>query len=71
MNLLEDKNAVYLFTAYGVFLGGLAIYFASLWLRSRNLERDEQILQQIEEEERHRSEVGSRISDRRDRGASA
>ena len=69
MNLLEDKNAVYLFTAYGAFLGGLAVYLASLWLRSRSLERDEQILQQIEEEERHQSEAGSRTSDKRDRGA--
>ncbi len=54
MSLLEDKNAVYLFTAYGVFLGGLAIYLASLWLRRRSLERDEEVLRQIEEEERRK-----------------
>lgn len=54
MSLLEDKNAVYLFTAYGVFLGGLAVYLASLWLRRRNLDRDEELLQQIEEEEREK-----------------
>lgn len=54
MSLLEDKNAVYLFTAYGVFLGGLAVYLVSLWLRQRNLERDEELLQQIEEEERNK-----------------
>lgn len=54
MSLLEDKNAVYLFTAYGVFLGGLCVYLASLWLRRRNLDRDEELLQQIEEEEREK-----------------
>ncbi|MCS6846357.1 MAG: hypothetical protein RMN52_01420 [Anaerolineae bacterium] len=54
MSLLEDKNAVYLFTAYGVFLGGLAVYLASLWLRRRNLDRDEELLRQIEEEEREK-----------------
>lgn len=54
MSLLEDKNAVYLFTAYGVFLGGLGVYLASLWLRRRNLDRDEELLQQIEEEEREK-----------------
>ncbi|MCL6509404.1 MAG: heme exporter protein CcmD [Anaerolineae bacterium] len=70
MNLLEDKNAVYLFTAYGLFLGGLAIYLASLWLRSRSLDRDEEILRQIEEEERRSSKASSRTSDSRDGGAS-
>lgn len=54
MNLLEDKNAVYLFTAYGVFLGGLAVYLVSLWHRRRNLDRDEALLRQIEEEEREK-----------------
>jgi hypothetical protein len=52
MNLLEDKNAVYLFTAYGVFLGGILTYVASLILRRRALERDEQVLEQIEAEEK-------------------
>jgi heme exporter protein D len=51
MSLLEDKNAVYLFTAYGVILGAMAIYLAVLWLRRRNLERDDALLRQIEEEE--------------------
>lgn len=60
MNLLQDKNAVYLFTAYGVFLGGLAVYLISLWLRGRNLDRDEQTLRQIEEEEMQKLEGGSR-----------
>lgn len=54
MTLLEDKNAVYLFTAYGVFLGGLTIYFIALWLRGRNLDRDEEMLRQFEEEEQQR-----------------
>ena len=52
MGLLQDKNAIYLFTAYGVFLGGLAVYLIALWLRRRNLDRDEEIVRQIEEEER-------------------
>lgn len=56
MTLLQDKNAIYLFTAYGVFLGGIAIYLISLWLRRRNLERDEDIVRQIEEEETQKSE---------------
>jgi heme exporter protein D len=51
MNLLEDNNAIYLFTAYGVFLGGLTVYFVSLVLRRRALDRDEQIIEQVEQEE--------------------
>jgi uncharacterized membrane protein YedE/YeeE len=51
MSLLEDKNAVYLFTAYGVILGAMAVYLAALWLRRRNLDRDDELLRQIEEEE--------------------
>jgi len=51
MSLLEDKNAVYLFTAYGVILGAMAVYLAVLWLRRRNLDRDDALLRQIEEEE--------------------
>lgn len=52
MDLLQDKNAIYLFTAYGVFLGGIAIYAVSLWLRRRALDRDEEQLRQAEEEQR-------------------
>jgi hypothetical protein len=51
MDLFQDKNAVYLFTAYGVFLGGLAMYGLSLWLRRRKLDRDEQQIARAEEEE--------------------
>ncbi len=54
MNVLEDNNAIYLLTAYGVFLGGLSIYFISLVLRRRALDRDEQIIQQVEQEEREK-----------------
>jgi heme exporter protein D len=50
MSLLEDRNAVYLFTAYGVILGALTVYLVALWLRRRNLDRDDAILRQIEEE---------------------
>lgn len=51
MNLLQDNNAVYLFAAYGVFLGGMTVYFVSLVLRRRTLDRDEQIIEQVEQEE--------------------
>jgi len=43
-SILADNNAVYLFVAYGVFLGGILIYLASLRVRSRALDRDEQML---------------------------
>jgi hypothetical protein len=49
MDLLQDKNAVYLFTAYGVFLGGLGVYALSLWLRRRRLDRDEREIIEAEE----------------------
>lgn len=49
MDLLQDKNAVYLFTAYGVFLGGLGVYALSLWLRKRKLDRDEREITAAEE----------------------
>ncbi len=51
MNVLQDKNAVYLLAAYGVFLGGMTLYFISLVLRRRALDRDEQIIEQVEREE--------------------
>jgi hypothetical protein len=51
MDLLQDKNAVYLFTAYGVFLGGLAVYCISLALRRRKLDRDEREIIEFEEQE--------------------
>ncbi len=56
MNLFEDKNAVYLFTAYGVFLGGIITYAVSLWLRRRKLDRDERDIEQFEELERRTPE---------------
>jgi hypothetical protein len=45
-----DQNAPYLFGAYVVCLGGIAFYIASLVLRKRNSDRDEQVIQQIEAE---------------------
>ena len=48
--ILFDKNAPYLLTAYAVFLGGLLLYFLSLRMRRRNIERDQEVLRQIEEE---------------------
>ncbi len=49
--ILQDKNAVYLMTAYAVFIGGLLLYIASLIIRKRNLDRDEALVEQIEAEE--------------------
>jgi hypothetical protein len=48
--IFTDKNAPYLLTAYVVFLGGLLLYFASLRMRSRSLERDRATIEQIERE---------------------
>jgi hypothetical protein len=48
--ILADKNAPYLFVAYGVFLGALLVYFLSLGLRRRSMEQDERIVEQIEAE---------------------
>jgi preprotein translocase subunit Sec63 len=48
--IVADKNAPYLFVAYGVFLGALLVYFLSLGLRRRSMEQDEQIVDQIEKE---------------------
>jgi hypothetical protein len=50
MDLLQDKNAVYLFTAYGVFIGGISIYVLTLWLRRRSLDREEEEIRRVEEE---------------------
>lgn len=54
MNVVQDNNAIYLFAAYGVFLGGMTIYFISLVLRRRALDRDEQIIEQVEREEQQK-----------------
>ncbi len=51
MSLLEDRNAVYLFTAYGVFIGGMVVYALSLWWRKRQLDRDAELLDEIERED--------------------
>jgi hypothetical protein len=48
--ILFDKNAGFLLTAYGVFLGALLTYLISIRLRARALERDEAIVRQIEAE---------------------
>lgn len=53
MSLLEDKNAVYLFTAYGVFIGGMLIYTLFLWWRRRSLEREATLLEEVEREQRN------------------
>lgn len=52
LEIIQDKNAPYLLTAYAVFLGGLLIYFLSLEIRKRNVERDEETIRRVEEEER-------------------
>jgi hypothetical protein len=48
--ILFDKNAPYLLAAYAVFLGGLLLYSLSLRLRRRSLDRDEEVIKQIDEE---------------------
>ena len=48
--ILFDKNAPYLLTAYVVFLGGLLLYFLSLRMRRSGIERDRRIIEQIEQE---------------------
>jgi hypothetical protein len=50
IEIFTDKNAPYLLTAYVVFLGGLLLYFASLRMRRRSLERDRATIEQIERE---------------------
>ncbi len=45
-----DQNAPYLFGAYVVCLGGIAVYIVSLVLRKLSIDRDEQVIQQIEAE---------------------
>jgi hypothetical protein len=52
LEIIQDKNAPYLLTAYAVFLGGLLIYFLSLEIRKRNVERDEETIRRVEEEEK-------------------
>lgn len=56
MSLLEDRNAIYLFTAYGVFLGGMISYALFLWLRRRALDRESEMLDEIEREQHPRRE---------------
>ncbi|MCS7087759.1 MAG: hypothetical protein NZL91_03565 [Thermoflexales bacterium] len=61
MNLLADKNAVYLFTAYGVFIGALTIYALFLWLRHRALDREAMVLDEVEREQRGADAKASRM----------
>lgn len=51
--ILFDKNAPFLLAAYGVFLGALFLYLASLRVRARNLKRDEETIRQIEDEQKN------------------
>ncbi len=51
--ILFDKNAPFLLAAYGVFLGALLLYLASLRVRARNLKRDEETIRQIEDEQKN------------------
>lgn len=52
LELLTDKNAIFLFTAYGMFIGAMATYVLSLIVRNRAAEREEVVLQEIEIEKR-------------------
>jgi hypothetical protein len=49
--ILFDKNAAFLFTAYGVFLGALAVYLLSIKFRNAALDREETIVHQIEQDQ--------------------
>lgn len=48
--MFEESTAPYLIAAYFVFLGGIAVYVLSLIARTRNLDREEQVLDQIADE---------------------
>ena len=63
LEILQDKNAPYLITAYGVFLGGIAFYLISLVLRRRGLDQDEATLAQIEAEAVPAQETGAAAPD--------
>jgi hypothetical protein len=45
--MFAEKNAIYLIAGYAVFLGGILIYLLTLVIRRHNLERDEELLEQI------------------------
>jgi len=59
IEIITDKNAPYLLTAYAVFLGGLLLYFVSLRMRRRSLERDRSVIEQIEREGGAAAEEGT------------
>jgi heme exporter protein D len=44
-----DKNAPYLFTAYGVFLGGMLVYVASLLRKRKTIAREKAMLDALEQ----------------------
>ncbi len=46
----NNPNLVYLALGYAVFLGGMALYALSLFVRRRNVERDERLMSQIEKQ---------------------
>jgi hypothetical protein len=48
--MFTEKNSIYLIAGYIVFLGGFLIYLLSLVLRRRNLQRDEELFEQITEQ---------------------
>jgi len=60
IEIFTDKNAPYLITAYIVFLGGLLLYFVSLRMRRRGLERDRAVVEQIEQDAERGSEGAGR-----------
>ena len=48
--MFAEKNSIYLIAGYAVFLGGILIYFLTLLIRKRNLQRDAELLEQISEQ---------------------
>ena len=48
--MFSDNNAIYLITAYCVFIGGILSYLISLILRTANVKRDEREIAEYEKE---------------------
>ena len=51
--MLNEPNAVYLVTAYGVFLGAILTYGIVLWIRARAAKRELRALDEHEAQFKH------------------
>ncbi|HEY3288721.1 MAG TPA: hypothetical protein VGK87_01200 [Anaerolineae bacterium] len=63
--MFTEKNSIYLIAGYVVFLGGMAIYLLSLYLRRRNVRRDEALLTQITEQMREEQTDSAKATEQR------